>query len=166
MSALVWDTTLASRLRPGSPLLDDVSRQASVGDPVGITTISLLELSYGMRKAADAGRSDFARLHAWLREFVAAGHTRVITLGADAALLAGEVRALLPVSPASGRRRTRSKAEARVAWVHDIQIACATWEAGCDIATADVDHFTAIAGCINAIVLDAPPLEIVAGPPS
>ncbi len=117
-----------------------------------------------MRKAAQAGRSEFARLHAWLREFVDGGHTRVITLGADAALLAGEVRALLPVSPAGGRQRARSKAEARVAWVHDIQIACATWEAGCDIATPDFDHFTAIAGCINAIVPDAPPLEIVAGP--
>ena len=88
----------------------------------------------------------------------------VITLGADAAALAGEVRALLPVSPADGRQRTRSKPDARVAWVHDIQIACATWEAGCDIATPDFDHFTAIAGCINAIVPEGPPLEIVAGP--
>jgi predicted nucleic acid-binding protein len=88
----------------------------------------------------------------------------VLVLRADGALLAGEVRALLPTPPASDRPRTRSKAEARVAWAHDIQIACAAWEAGHDIATADVDHFAVIARCINGLAPGAPELSVL-GPP-
>jgi hypothetical protein len=51
-----------------------------------------------------------------------------------------------------------------VAWTHDIQIACAAWEAGHDIATVDVDHFTVIARCINALMPGAAGLT-VSGPP-
>jgi predicted nucleic acid-binding protein len=163
MSAVLWDTTLVSRLRPGADLLDEVLRRHRSGDPIGIAAISLLEISYGMSKAASLGRRDFARLRAWFNTFVASDIARVLALGGDGALLAGEVRALLPTPPASRRPRTRSKAESRVAWAHDIQIACAAWEAGHDIVTVDLDHFTAIAGCINALVPGAPELR-VAGP--
>lgn len=165
MSALVWDTTLVSRLSPGVDLLEEVHRRDRLGEPIGIAAVSLLEVSYGMRKATLAGRSDFARLHSWFRAFIVSGVARILALGADGALLAGEVRALLPVPPEPRRARTRSKAEARVAWAHDIQIACAAWEAGHDVATVDVDHFLTIAECINAVVPGAHSLSVI-GPPS
>lgn len=164
MGAVVWDTTLVSRLRPGADLLEEVLHRDRRGEPIGITAISLLEVSYGMRKAILLGRSDFARLDLWFRRFVVSGVARVLTLGADGALLAGEVRALAPTPPDGRRRRTRSKAEARVAWTHDIQIACAAWEAGHDLATVDVDHFAVIAGCINALMPGAAALNVT-GPP-
>lgn len=165
MSAIVWDTTLVSRLRPGVGLLAEVHRRDQLGEPIGIASVSLLEVSYGMSKAANAGRSDFARLHSWFRAFAGSGVARVIGLGSDGALLAGEVRALLPVPPKARRARTRSKAEARVAWAHDIQIACAAWEAGHDVATVDVDHFLSIARCINDLADGAHPLQVT-GPPT
>jgi len=165
MSAFVWDTTLVSRLRPGTDLLGEVHRRDRLGESIAIASVSLLEVSYGMSKAASAGRSDFARLHVWFREFAVSGIARVVALGADGALLAGEVRARWPVPPEGRRQRARSKAEARVAWAHDIQIACAAWEAGHDVATVDVDHFLAIAGCINDLARGAHPLNIT-GPPT
>jgi predicted nucleic acid-binding protein len=164
MSAVLWDTTLVSRLRPGVDLLDEVLRRHRSGEPIGIAAISLLEVSYGISKAVGLGRSDFARLQSWFHQFVASGVARVLALGAEGALLAGEVRALLPTPPTSRRPRTRSKAEARVAWTHDIQIACAAWEAGHDIATVDIDHFTAIAACINALIPEAEQLNVVGTP--
>lgn len=88
----------------------------------------------------------------------------MFSLGADGALLVGEVRALLPTPPEGRRPRTRSKAEARVAWTQDIQIACAAWEAGHDVATVDVDRFALIAGCINALMPGAASLNVI-GPP-
>ena len=59
---------------------------------------------------------------------------------------------------------TRSKAEARVAWAHDIQIACAAWEAGHDVVTVDIDHFTVIAACINALIPGTEELNVVGAP--
>jgi predicted nucleic acid-binding protein len=164
MSAVVWDTTLVSRLRPGVDLLDEVLRQDRRGEPIGIAAVSLLEISYGMSKAVYLGRPEFARLRSWFHDFVASGVARVFALGGDGALLAGEVRALLPTPPDGGRPRTRSKAEARVAWTHDIQIACAAWEAGHDIATVDVAHFAVIAECINSLIPGAASMNVV-GPP-
>ncbi len=165
MSAVVWDTTLVSRLRPGVDLLEEVLCRNRRGEPIGIAAVSLLEISYGMSKAARLGRADFARLQSWFLGFVDSRVARVIALGADGALLAGEVRALLPTPPDGRRPRTRSKAEARVAWTHDIQIACAAWEAGHDIATVDVGHFAVIARCISALTPGAAGLNVV-GPPA
>ena len=162
--AVVWDTTLVSRLRPGAALLDEVLRRDRLGAPIGIAAVSVLEISYALAKAVRAGRSDIARLQSWFREFAVSGVARVLALGADGALLAGEVRAVLPLPPESGRPRTRSKPETRVAWSHDIQIACAAWEAGHDIATADIDHFRAIAACIDALAPGAQPLTVAAEP--
>lgn len=162
--AVVWDTTLVSRLRPGGDLLNEVLRRDRRAEPIGIAAISLLEISYGMSKAVHLGRSDFARLRSWFREFAVSGVIRVVALGTDGALLAGEIRALLPTPPEGRRPRTRSKAEARVAWIHDIQIACAAWEAGHDVATVDLDHFTVITGCINALMPGAARLNVI-GPP-
>lgn len=164
MTAVVWDTTVVSRLRPGSLLLDRLDLLASRDEQVGVAAVSLLEISYGLREAATAGRSDFGRLHSWFRAFALSGRVGVVAMGAEAALLAGEVRAMAPVPPTGGGRRTRSKAEARVAWSHDIQIACAAWGAGRDIATVDVAHFTEIARCINALVPHAPALGVTAAP--
>lgn len=164
MSAVVWDTTLVSRLRPGVDLFDEVLRRDRGGEPIGIAAVSLFEVSYGLSKAVRLGRPDFARLQSWFREFVVSGIARVFALGADGALLAGEVRALLPMPPEGRRPRTRSKAEARVAWTHDIEIACAAWEAGHDIATVDVDHFAVIAGCINAPIPGAAELNVIGHP--
>lgn len=164
MSGVVWDTALVSRLRPGTDLLDEVLRRSRLGEPIAIASISVLEISYGLRKAARGGRTDFGRLHTWFRAFLVSGAARVFGLGSDGALLAGEVRALRPVPPQSRRPRTRSKAEARVAWMHDIQIVCAAWEAGRDVVTIDVDHFRVIAECIDALVPEAPAI-VVTGPP-
>ncbi len=164
MTAVVWDTTIASRLRPGSVLLDRLDLLSSRDEPVRVAAVSLLEISYGLRKAADAGRADFGRLHDWFRAFASSGRFSVVAMGAEAALLAGEVRAMPPVPPVGGARRTRSKAEARVVWSHDISIACTAWGTGCDIATVDVAHFAEIVRSINALVGQAPPLGVTGAP--
>jgi hypothetical protein len=74
----------------------------------------------------------------------------MLPLGHAAAALAGEVRAALPFPPRP-RRAPRSKADTRVAWILDIQIASAVWAAGYDIATANRSDFVAIAEAIEAI---------------
>lgn len=125
----------------------------------------LLEVAYGLRSGADSGDERFARQLGWLvGEFLAEPPARLLPLEPRAALLAGEIRARRRIPPTGVPRVGRSKAEARVAWVLDIEIAATAWVAGCDLATADAVHFQAIADLIANLAPGAPPLRILPPP--
>lgn len=165
--AEAWDTTLVSRLRETGVEIDYLNERLAAGDPVAITSTSILEVAYGFRREADAGNRSFVRLLAWLKRFVEAGPAELLPLTPRAALFAGEIRARRRTAPpARTRRRTegRSRAEARAAWILDIQIAATAWTAGREIVTADTDHFSAIANVIAELAPGGPRLRVLTPP--
>lgn len=100
----------------------------------------------------------------WFPEFVASGLVRILPFDRRAAIVAGRARALHPFAPVAPakRRGHRSKAEARVAWVLDIQIAATAWTAGLPVCTDDRAHFEALSEFIAALYPDTTPLEVQA----
>ena len=154
-----------SRLRESGPLIEYVDERLAAGDPIGVTSASLLEVAYGFRRAADAGDPGFHKLLQWLKRFVREGRVELLPLDHHAAIVAGEVRARnpSPPSPRHGRRR-RSKAELRAAWILDIQVAATAWTSGRDIATADAEHFEAIAAAIAELAPRGPELLVFSPP--
>jgi predicted nucleic acid-binding protein len=87
----------------------------------------------------------------------------VVPLDGRAALVAGRLRAraTLPV-PSKGDKRT--KAQRRVAWQLDLEIAATCWAAGYDIATENRADFERIAIALADLVPGAPPLEVLPPP--
>lgn len=162
--AVAWDTTLLGALREEGHLIDLVDRRLTAGDPISVTAPSLHEVAYGYAKAARAGHRGFVRLLAWLRGFVSQGRIEVLPFSRRAALLAGELRGRHHALPTRRRAGRGSRAEARVAWVLDIQIAATAWTAGRELSTANRGDFEVIAGLISELAPGAPPLRISAPP--
>jgi predicted nucleic acid-binding protein len=156
---------LAARIRPGAPELEHVRERRVAGEPVAIAAPSVLELTYGLRKAALAGNARLAGHLRWLRGLLELGAVRVLPLDSRAAQLAGEARALRPAPPEPKRGERRSKAERRVAWLLDLQIAAAAYVHGHDVATGNARDFEAIASAFAELAPGAPPLEVVEPPP-
>jgi predicted nucleic acid-binding protein len=161
---VAWDTTTASRLRPDSPVFDHAQERRRAGDPIAFTATTLKELSYGLRKAAASGRQAANAQLRWLRDQIDAGLIEVLAFDDRAADIAGALRAAIPTSPAASKRpRDRSKADNRVAWILDIQIAATVFAHGYDLLTADAHH-SVIATQLAALVPSAPALQIHAPP--
>lgn len=131
------------------------------GDPIGIPAPCLLELAYGFRKRVAEGDARFETSLERLRTELGGDRLgTVLPLDGDAAALAGEIRAM---GRTSGRKRSagRSKAEDRVSWLLDIEIAACAWVAGYDLATANRRDFEPIAEAIAALSPGVPELRIV-----
>lgn len=158
-----WDTTLVSELRPGSPAQAFVEGEAAGGEPVAIAAVALFETAYGYARHADDAR--FRDLLAWLTS--QAGDPATLTavpFDAPAAIAAGRLRALqrMPFTPRKGDRRP--KAERRVAWILDLQIAASCWAAGYDVATRSRADFERIANLLGKIAPGALPLVVEGAP--
>lgn len=163
----VWDTSLASRVRPDNEVYRLIESQAAGTDRVRLAATVVQEVIHGYQaRAADS--ASFAAALDWFQEFVATELIEVLPLDREAAIVAGKVRALHPFVPdhaaAKRRRPRRSKAEGRVAWVLDIQIAATAWTAGLPVCTDDRAHFEALSEFIAALYPDTTPLEVQAPP--
>lgn len=159
----VWDTSVASGLHPDDPLFELASEAALADEPFLLAAPTVQEISFGLQRQADPG---FAALLAWFKELFAVGVLEVLPLSWEAALLAGQLRALLPAPP-TGRRAKRdrgAKPERRVAWIADIQIAATAWLAGEPVCTADREHFETLPKAIAELFPREEKLQVIPPP--
>jgi predicted nucleic acid-binding protein len=161
--AACWDSSLFSRVNPGTDEFDYFVEQAALGAPVAVAAGAILERAYGFERRA-VQRPAFAAALGWLQdEVVAGGLCQVVPLDGRAALVAGRLRARAELPPArKGDRRT--KAQRRVAWQLDLQIAATCWAAGYDIATANRIDFEVIAAQLSLLAPTAPELVVLVPP--
>jgi predicted nucleic acid-binding protein len=159
----VWDTSVASGLHPDDPLFELASEAALADEPFLLAAPTVQEIAFGLERQADVR---FAALLVWFRELFAVGVLEVLPLSWEAALLAGQLRAMLPAPP-TGRRSQRdrgAKPERRVAWIADIQIAATAWLAGEPVCTADQKHFETLAQAIAKLFPKERKLEVIPSP--
>lgn len=160
----VWDTSVASGLRPEGALFDLAAAAALAGEPIRVAAPTVAEISYGLQGRAE--EEPFANALRWFTEILRAGLLEVLPVSREVALLSGRLRTLHPLAPSARRRRAdgRSKPERRVAWVADIQIAACAWLYGDRVCTADQDHF----GCLGSAIAELYPgegeLEVLPAP--
>ena len=162
----VWDTSVASGLRPESALFDLAHTAALTGDPIRLASPTVAEISYGLGR--HSGEERFENALRWFAEILRAGLVEVIPVSREAALLSGRLRALRPAPPAGGGRRSdpRPKPERRVAWAADIQIAACAWLNGQAVCTADQGHFALLSEAIAELFPEYGRLEVLPAPPS
>jgi predicted nucleic acid-binding protein len=72
----------------------------------------------------------------------------VLPLTADAAEIAGELRAKQALPPTAGRRREGSRGVQRVAWIMDLFIGATVWVHGYDLVTRNLRDFERIAALL------------------
>lgn len=145
-------------------MIDYVDARLAAGDPIGIASLSLLEVFYGLRLKADAGDARFLELLNWFQGFLDEGRVELLPLTARAAVVAGEIRARRRVPPPASRGSRRSRTEARAAWVMDIEIAATAWTAGRDIVSADRHHFETIADVLEDLAPKSRRLDVLPPP--
>ncbi|HEX8752790.1 MAG TPA: type II toxin-antitoxin system VapC family toxin [Solirubrobacterales bacterium] len=160
----VWDTSVASGLRPEGKLLELAAVAALAGEPIRLAAPTVAEISYGLQRRSEDER--FVRALDWFTEILGAGLLEVLPVSREAALVAGRLRALHPMPPSAGGRRaaTGSKPERRVAWVADIQIAACAWLQGETLCTADERHFGLLSQGIGELFPQEGGLEVLPPP--
>lgn len=146
---IAWDTSLVSRLWPGTPALAYLEDEALAGRPLRIPAPVLTEISFGLARAALRDARFAAQLE-WIEDLMCHPKVEILALGREAGFLAGRLRALGHHPPDRGRRDARTKPERRVSWLLDLQIAAAAWASGCDVATENTGDFEAIANLLVA----------------
>jgi len=93
------------------------------------------------------------------------GHAVVVLpFIAEAAVLAGRLRALGDELPPARAGDTRTKAERRMAWRMDLLIAATAYAHGYGVATRNRGDFERIAVLIDEAAPAGPPLDILPGP--
>jgi predicted nucleic acid-binding protein len=158
----VWDTSVASGLHPDGPLFKRASEAALADEPFLLAAPTVQEIAFGLERQADAS---FAALLVWFKELFAAGVLEVLPLSWEAALLAGQLRAMLPVPPSGASQQNRgTKPERRVAWIADIQIAATAWLVGEAVCTADQKHFEALGEAIAKLLPRERGLQVIPPP--
>ncbi|MGN6275667.1 MAG: type II toxin-antitoxin system VapC family toxin [Solirubrobacterales bacterium] len=137
----VWDTSVASGLRPEGKLFELAAAAALAGEPIRLAAPTVAEIAYGLQRRSEDER--FAGALGWFTDVLASGLLEILPVTREAALLAGRLRAAHPTPPSARGRRSdpRSKPERRVAWIADIQIASCVWLQGEALCTADQSHF-------------------------
>ena len=162
----VWDTSVASGLRPEGGLFDLAHAVALSGDPIRLASPTVAEISSGLGRRS--GEERFENALRWFAEILRAGLVEVIPVTREAALLSGRLRALRPTPPAVGGQRSdpRPKPERRVAWVADIQIAACAWLNGQALCTADQGHFALLGEAIAELFPKHGRLEVLPVPGS
>jgi predicted nucleic acid-binding protein len=159
---LAWDTTLVSRIYPGGPLERHLLDRAKAGEPIAITSPTVMEVVRGLQATA-ASSPKIAIALKWFIGLVASDLVEILSLDRPAAILAGGLRAMQPTPP-TGIRRKGVKPEQRAAWVLDIQIAACAWTHGRQIATENRRDFEALRDLVTKLHPDTPPL-VVTPPP-
>jgi predicted nucleic acid-binding protein len=153
-----WDTTVVSRLHPGSVLEQHVVERAWAGDPVAIGAPTVMEAMRGLQTRA-AVTSAGARTLSRFDELLSRALVEVLPLDRHAATVAGRVRGEHPIPP-TGARRKGVKPEQRAAWVLDIQIAACAWTNGRSIVTENVRDFERLSELIATLYPGVPKLVV------
>ncbi len=116
------------------------------GVPFGISALVLAEVTYGAHAGAVRNPKLLTQLE-WMLALVETA-MRALPLNADAAELAGELRARQPLPPTGRRRRPGQRPGPRIGWIMDLFIAATAWVHGFDVVTYNVDDFAAIAALL------------------
>ena len=160
--ATAWDTTVVSRLQPGSRHADVVLERAA-DEPVLVCAPTVMEVTRGLELRARRGDERFARLAAWFAELFDGPLVEVLAFDAVAAQVAGSVLALAP-APNAPRARGEQKADRRARWILDVQIAATAWGHGHGVGTDNQRDFLAISNAMQELYPQAPPLVVERAP--
>jgi predicted nucleic acid-binding protein len=154
---IAWDTTVFSRLYPGTPLEQELIEGFRSGEVVSVAAPTVMETVRGVV----ASRSKSRGAEAWLEKLTTSDFVEVLPVDRHAAVVAGQLRALHPTPPTRVRRKG-VKPEQRASWVLDIQIAACAWTHGRRLATHNVRDFECLSELIAGLHPDSSQLEIVA----
>jgi predicted nucleic acid-binding protein len=160
---LAWDTTLVSKLYPGSALERNLLHQVDCGEPIAIPAPTAMEVVTGLQ-ATTASDARLGPVLSWLTRVLASDLVDVLALDRPSAIVAGRLRALHPTPPTGPRRRKGTKPEHRAGWVLDIQIAACAWTHGRTLATKNTRDFVVLRDLIQEIYPTASPLTIAEPP--
>ena len=155
-----WDTTLLSRVRPGSATYAQVVQCWASGTPVATTAHSIHEVAFGWTLLGSA-RGD--RGVEFLMCNVQADAFTVLPFSPAAALLAGELRAAAEHPPHVRHRDRRPRVRRSVGWIVDLMIAATAYANGHAIRTANVRDFEEIARLNARLIPDGPALAVLPG---
>lgn len=121
---------------------------AFAGSPVAMPSAVIAEIVFGLVRTGL--REPRARAHRdWLLDLVNRALV-VLPLTAEAAEIAGELRAQQAFPPTGTRRPKGSRGEQHVAWIMDLFIAATVWVHGYDLVTRNVGDFERIAELLPA----------------
>lgn len=160
---VLWDTTLASRIRPGTELHRHVVTRAGSGDPVRVAAPAVLEVTYGLQIAARAD-SRFRYALDWFGRVVATDTLAVVPLDGRAAFIAGRLRGEAAHPGSRTRTDRRSKTMRQASWLMDIEIAAIAFSAGLAVATDNRGDFEALGEILATLHPAAPALTVVSAP--
>jgi predicted nucleic acid-binding protein len=159
--ATLWDTTVASGLKPRANALDYVLARAAEGTAVRVASAAVLEIAYGHQRMSHADPRHGNWL-TWFSGLLACEVLSIIPLDGSAALVAGRLRGVLPHPPT--KRDRRSKTMRQASWLIDIEIAATAFAAGLDVATANRRDFEVLRAALVTLFPGAPPMAVVDGP--
>jgi predicted nucleic acid-binding protein len=121
---------------------------AFAGSPVAMPSVVITEIIFGLVRTGL--REPRAHAHRdWLLDLINRAMV-VLPLTAEAAEIAGELRAQQAIPPTGTRRRKGSRGEQHVAWIMDLFIAATVWAHGYDLVTRNVGDFERIAELLPA----------------
>lgn len=158
--SVVWDTTRLSRVHPGSALERELWAHARDDDHVAVTAPTIMEVTRGLAARAASEELRWQQALRWFGSLTSSGLVAVLPLDRHAATLAGRLRALRPLPPATARRRAGTRPEQRAGWVLDIQIAACAWRHGAPVVTENVRDFEALRDAIAALLPGQSPLVV------
>lgn len=155
-----WDTTVVSRLHPGSHAESVLVSHAREGQTIAVPAPAIMEVVRGL--ASSALRDPrFRSALSWFVGLGVGGLFETLPLDRRAAVVAGRMRAMRPVPP-TVRRRRGTKTEQRAGWVLDMQIAACAWVHGREIATENRRDFEVLRDLIADLYPDTSPLDVIA----
>lgn len=157
----MWDTSLASRVRPASAELEYLADQRASGAPVRLAAPAVLEIAYGYHRIAAIDDRAPALL-AWFTTLVENGAFAIVPFDGRAGIVAGRLRAEMR-HPPSRPKDHRSKTMRQASWLLDIQIAATAFAAGLDVATRNRADFEVLADALAVLFPQAPPLLVFDG---
>jgi hypothetical protein len=160
--AAVWDTTLASQIKVGSPAYEYCVEHFATPDPVLIAAGAVFETAFGYQMAAPRRPEFETLLDQFVQDVVGETICHVLPMDGMAAFIAGQVLARKPLPPNPNDRQR--KAVRRRSWVGDVQIGATCWAAGHDVATDNQRDFDHVARAIADLYPDARPLTVTARP--
>lgn len=160
LRGVLWDTMLASRLQPHlAGGLDVLLSARGTPEEVLLPAPCVREVMYGLWSRATDDKRFAAAANWFASRVLGADGLRVINLDAAGLVVAGRLRARVPVPP-SPRRKGQSKPDQRVGWSADIEIAATAWRWGLPLVTQNQRDFILLANELEELYPALPPLEV------